>query len=164
MRVAPLGAYFADDLDMVVEQAERSAVTTHCHPEAVAGAIAVALAAALTWQHRNTPQAPTFSELLQQVHQRTPASDVRRGIKNAIVLPKGTPVRAAVALLGNGSMVTAQDTVPFALWRPACHRNNYEEAPWPTVSGFAHRNPPSSMPVDQLVIHTQSQPLPTHCL
>lgn len=29
MRVAPLGAYFADDLDMVVEQAERSAVTTH---------------------------------------------------------------------------------------------------------------------------------------
>src|SRR5260370_21457377 len=27
MRVAPLGAYFADDLDMVVEQAERSAVT-----------------------------------------------------------------------------------------------------------------------------------------
>lgn len=31
MRVAPLGAYFADDLDMVVEQAKRSAVTTHCH-------------------------------------------------------------------------------------------------------------------------------------
>src|ERR1700751_2066446 len=36
MRVATLRAYFADDLDMVVEQAERSAVTTHCHPEAVA--------------------------------------------------------------------------------------------------------------------------------
>jgi ADP-ribosylglycohydrolase len=45
MRVAPLGAYFADDLDKVVEQAERSAVTTHCHREAIAGAIAVGLAA-----------------------------------------------------------------------------------------------------------------------
>lgn len=31
MRVAPVGAYFADNLDMVVEQAEKSAVTTHCY-------------------------------------------------------------------------------------------------------------------------------------
>jgi ADP-ribosylglycohydrolase len=95
MRVAPLGAYFADDLDMVVEHAERSAVTTHCHPEAVAGAIAVALATALTWQHRNSPQAPAFQELLQQVYQRTPASDVRRGIQRAIFHRSATPARAA---------------------------------------------------------------------
>jgi len=47
MRVAPIGAYFADDLDRVVEQARRSAVVTHAHPEGVAGAIAVAVAAAL---------------------------------------------------------------------------------------------------------------------
>jgi ADP-ribosylglycohydrolase len=46
MRVAPVGAYFADDLDSVVEHARRSAVVTHAHPEAVAGAIAVAVAAA----------------------------------------------------------------------------------------------------------------------
>ncbi len=47
MRVAPLGAFFAEDVDRCVEQAERSALVTHTHPEAVAGAIAVALAAAL---------------------------------------------------------------------------------------------------------------------
>ncbi len=46
MRIAPLGAYFADDLDRVAIEAERAAVITHTHPEAVAGAIAVALAAA----------------------------------------------------------------------------------------------------------------------
>ncbi|MFJ6381512.1 ADP-ribosylglycohydrolase family protein [Kitasatospora sp. NPDC092039] len=38
MRVAPLGAWFADDLDAVVRQAELQALTTHFHPEAVAGA------------------------------------------------------------------------------------------------------------------------------
>jgi len=140
MRVAPLGAYFADDLDIVVEQAERSALTTHCHPEAVAGAIAVALAAALAWQHRNIPQLPSVPEFLQQIHQRTPTSHVRRGIQKASDLPMGTPVHAAVAVLGNGSMVTAQDTVPFALWNAACHLNDYEEALWATVSGLGDRD------------------------
>lgn len=33
MRVAPLGAYFGDDLDLVVEQAKLSALTTHWHPK-----------------------------------------------------------------------------------------------------------------------------------
>jgi len=46
MRVAPIGAYFADDLGQVVEQASASAEITHLHPEARAGAIAVALAEA----------------------------------------------------------------------------------------------------------------------
>src|SRR5260370_1239025 len=164
MRVAPLGAYFADDLDMVVEQAERSAVTTHCHPEAVAGAIAVALAAALTWQQRNTPQAPTVSELLQQVHQRTPASDVRRGIEKAMDLPKGTPVRAAVSILGNGSMVTAQDTLPFALWSPPCHLNNYEEALWATVSGLGDRDTTCAMVGGVVVMYTGVRSIPKEWL
>jgi len=164
MRVAPLGAYFAEDLDMVVEQAERSAVTTHCHPEAVAGAIAGALAAALTWQHRNTPQAPTVSELLQQVHQRTPASDVRRGIEKAMDLPKGTPVRAAVSVLGNGSKVTAQDTVPFALWSAACHLNDYEEALWATVSGLGDRDTTCAMVGGVVVMYTGVRSIPKEWL
>jgi ADP-ribosylglycohydrolase len=34
MRVAPLGAYYADDLSLAVEEARRSAVVTHAHPVA----------------------------------------------------------------------------------------------------------------------------------
>ena len=160
MRVAPLGAYFADDLDMVVEQAERSAVTTHCHPEAVAGAIAVALAAALTWQHRNTPQAPSVSELLRPVRQRTPSSHVRSGIQNAIDLPKTTPVHSAVSVLGNASRVTAQDTVPFASWSAACHLNNYEDAWWATVSGLGDRDTKCAMVGGIVVMHTGVRRIP----
>ncbi|MBZ0286172.1 MAG: ADP-ribosylglycohydrolase family protein, partial [Anaerolineae bacterium] len=44
MRVAPLGAYFADDLEAVVTNARLSAEITHAHPEGIAGAIAVAVA------------------------------------------------------------------------------------------------------------------------
>jgi ADP-ribosylglycohydrolase len=38
--------------------------------------------------------------------------------------------------VGNGSQVSAQDTVPFALWSAAQHLNNYEEALWQTVSAL----------------------------
>ncbi|RCG13421.1 ADP-ribosylglycohydrolase family protein [Streptomyces reniochalinae] len=47
MRVAPLGAWFADDPDRAADEAARSAEVTHRHPEAVAGTRAVAAAAAL---------------------------------------------------------------------------------------------------------------------
>lgn len=47
MRVAPVGAWFADEPDEAARQAALSAEVTHAHPEAVAGAIAVAVAAAL---------------------------------------------------------------------------------------------------------------------
>ena len=53
MRVAPLGAYFADDLDEVVAQARASAEVTHAHPEGQAGAIATAVAAAWASNSRN---------------------------------------------------------------------------------------------------------------
>jgi hypothetical protein len=93
MRVAPLGAYFADDLDMVVEQAERSATTTHCHAEAVAGAVAVALAAALAWERRITQEQTRVKDFLRQICERTPASLVRQGgwrsLKSGVAYPCG---------------------------------------------------------------------------
>src|SRR5687768_2512396 len=46
MRVAPVGAYFADDLGEAAHQAQLSAAVTHAHPDGQAGAIAVAVAAA----------------------------------------------------------------------------------------------------------------------
>jgi len=55
MRVAPLGAFFADQPPaLVCDEARLSAEITHAHPERIAGAIAVAVAAALAWQRRET--------------------------------------------------------------------------------------------------------------
>ncbi len=47
MRVAPIGAYFADDLDKVLYYAQASAEVTHAHIEGIVGAMAVAVASAL---------------------------------------------------------------------------------------------------------------------
>src|SRR4030095_9304550 len=53
MRSAPIGTYFADDLNRVIIEAKASAAVTHAHPDGQTGAIAVALAAA--WMVREKP-------------------------------------------------------------------------------------------------------------
>jgi ADP-ribosylglycohydrolase len=138
MRVAPLGAYFADDLIKLIEQAELSAVITHSHPEGVAGAIAVALAAGLAWRYKSSRTASR--DFLSEICDQVPESEVRRGIVTALALPSNATVESAVAALGNGSKISAQDTVPFALWAAASHLHNYEDALWTTVSGLGDRD------------------------
>jgi ADP-ribosylglycohydrolase len=138
MRIAPLGAYFADDLGKLTQQAELSAMITHSHPEGISGAIAVAMAAAFAYRHKSSSITPR--DFLHEVCERTPASEVRSGLVNALALPTDTTVEAAVAVLGNGSKVSAQDTVPFSLWVAAHHLNDYEDALWTTVSGLGDRD------------------------
>src|ERR1700743_2398465 len=72
MRVAPVGAYFAHDLSLVAEHATLSAIATHCHPEAISGAVAVAIAAALAWRDRESPSPMPATAFLQEVRERTP--------------------------------------------------------------------------------------------
>jgi ADP-ribosylglycohydrolase len=138
MRIAPLGAYFADDLAKLTKQAELSAVITHSHPEGVAGAIAVALAAGLAWRYQDSRTGSR--EFLSEICDHVPESEVRRGVVTALALPSNATVESAVGALGNGSNISAQDTVPFALWAAASHLHNYEDALWTTVSGLGDRD------------------------
>lgn len=128
MRVAPLGAYFADDLDRCVEEARRSAEVTHAHAEGIAGAIAVAVGAALAC--RDVPAV----EWLERVRVRVPEGRVRERIDVALALPDRASTLEAARQLGTGREVAAFDTVPFCLWMAARHAADYEEALWQTVS------------------------------
>ena len=128
MRVAPLGAFFADDLDRTVEEAHRSAVVTHTHPEGVAGAIAIAVAAASA-AARADPAA-----LVEAVIDRTPKSEVRDRLELIHRVGPESRVSSAVNLLGNGSRITAQDTVAFTVWAATHHLDDYESALWLTAT------------------------------
>ncbi|MEV6925395.1 ADP-ribosylglycohydrolase family protein [Dactylosporangium sp. NPDC051485] len=124
MRVAPLGALFGADPDTAAREAALSAEVTHRHPEGVAGAVAVALAAAFA-ASRGTAAG---SGLLRSVLNQLPPSDVRDGIGRATRIAPGTDPGEAAADLGNGSHALAQDTVPFALWVAAAHFEDYPAA------------------------------------
>ena len=159
MRVAPLGAFFADDPDRLMEQATRSAIPTHAHPEAVAGAIAVALAAAFFWNSRNAP-AVRPADTLASIAEATPSGLVRSGILQAADLPGSASPQAAAALLGNGSKVSAADTVPFALWCAATNPDSYEEALWRTVSGLGDRDTTCAIVGGIVILRTGMESLP----
>ena len=121
MRAAPIGAYFAPDLERVRDEALRSAAPTHAHPDGAAGAVAVAIAAAV---------AGTDKPLLEEVARWTPPSTTRDGILRAIELGVAFDVQLAGEELGTGANISARDTVPFALWVVARHRRSYEDALW----------------------------------
>jgi ADP-ribosylglycohydrolase len=115
MRVAPLGAYFADDLDRCASEARASSTVTHTHPEGIAGTIAVAIAAAMAWQLRDVRDGTRSQRFFEAVLKLTPESKTRRGILLASQTPPEIAVEDVARALGNGSLVTAPDTVPFCV-------------------------------------------------
>ena len=134
MRVAPLGAWFADDLDRVVSEARASAAVTHAHPEGRAGAVAVAVAAAVALRQRGNPPPQAAQVVFDEVLRRTPGGETRDGVTRAANLAGADSERAA-KVLGSGFLVTAPDTVPYALWSAARRLDDYVEAIVDTVAG-----------------------------
>jgi ADP-ribosylglycohydrolase len=139
MRAAPVGAYFADQPGVIVEQARRAACVTHAHSDGQAGAIAVALAAAHVWNTRGEPVEQAAATFFDAVLVHCPDGPTRQGILAASQLGAQPPAKAAV-LLGSGNQLLSSDTVPFALWC-ACHGlSSFEEALWTTVAGLGDRD------------------------
>jgi ADP-ribosylglycohydrolase len=132
MRVAPLGAYFADDIAAVPTMAARTARVTHFHPEGIAGAIAVALAAAVATRHRAADPADAAEFIWESVIDLTPESTVRTRLAMARVFTDATHGEVAREV-GNGTEVSAQDTVPFCIWSACRNLGCYREALLATI-------------------------------
>lgn len=139
MRSAPIGAYFAADPAKVVEQTALASVVTHTHPEAIAGAVAVALAAALAADLYRGKRTETGVDFLAAIAEAVPESQVKVRLLRAGRMLDAS-VGFAVTVLGNGMELSAQDTVPFALWCACQHLFDYEEALWLAVSALGDRD------------------------
>ena len=133
MRVAPLGAYFSEDLERVRAAASASAQVTHFHPEATAGAIAVAIAAAEAVNHRTLAPEMAASHIWHSVLNLTPdgATAKALGLANSFNFAS-KPAEVAKAV-GCGYEVSCQDTVPFAIWNACRCIHNFPEALFSTV-------------------------------
>lgn len=134
MRVAPLGAFFADDLTRVAEQAAKSAEITHAHPEGVAGGVAVALAAAVAWRCRAAGTRPTHAGFIAQITERLPPGEVRSKLSRAQAMGSVASLDYPISVLGNGTRLSAPDTVPYALWCCGQALEDYQEALWLAAS------------------------------
>jgi len=139
MRAAPIGAYFSHDIARCIDEARAAAEVTHAHPEGIAGGIAVAVAALHAVRGRAASR-PLADGLLDLVREATPAGLLRDAIDEARGIAGTTPVVEVARALGNGSGVTAPDTVPLCLWMLANRAPAYGESLWATVSALGDRD------------------------
>ncbi|MDI9887888.1 ADP-ribosylglycohydrolase family protein [Streptomyces sp. HNM0645] len=130
MRIAPLGAWYADDPEQATHQAEISAYTTHQHREAVVGSMAVAAAAALAAAPGGPPPP---ADLLDGVIALVPRSAVGQGLRRARDMLDYGDAGTVAAVLGRGRRTSAHDTVPFALWSAARALGDFEKTFWTTA-------------------------------
>ena len=72
-------------------------------------------------------------ELLRRVIEHTPAGKTRDGLQAALSLRPSSKIDEAVALLGNGSKVTAPDTVPIAVWLAERSLDDLRGALWSVI-------------------------------
>lgn len=131
MRVAPLGGFFAGKAEIAAEQAALSAEITHSHPEGIAGAVAVAVAASLARRDSGLDGEKFLEHILVYV----PESEVSRLISYSLTIPKDKLIYA-IKDLGTGYKISAQDTVPFCLWVAAHYGDDYENALRITMQGM----------------------------
>lgn len=135
MRAAPLGAYFAPDLDRVRAEALRSAEPTHAHPDGAAGAVAVAVAAALATARSIEPE-----QMIAEVIRMTPDSPTRTMLGRAGELGLDFDPTFAGEELGTGCNISSRDTVPFCVWVAARHLDSYEDAVWTASAQLGDRD------------------------
>jgi ADP-ribosylglycohydrolase len=164
MRVAPLGGWFADDLDRTAAEATASAVVTHSHPEGVAGAVAVAVAAATAQRTRHDVAQTASRALLGEVLRFTPPGYTLERLKTATAMPFDTPVAQAVEILGGGKCETAVDTVPFAIWCAARSLDSYVDALWDVVAHAIDRDTICAIVGGILVLRTGREAIPAEWL
>ena len=140
MRVAPLGAFFADKpVDLICKQARLSAEVTHAHDEGIAGAIAVAVAAALAWRE-HAHDRPLGHAWIAAVRDAIPRGYTRDAVGEALDVAPDAMIGTAAEALGNGAGITAPDTVPLCLWVVAHAVAGFEQALWRTVSALGDRD------------------------
>lgn len=157
VRAGPIGAYFADDLEAAALHARLAAEVTHAHPEGLAGAVAIAVAAATAWRMREHRDAHEF---LETTLLHVPPGDTHRGIAEALKLPRNASPTFAASKLGNGADVLTSDTVPFVLFCAARHLDDYAEALWSTVSGLGDRDTTCAMVGSLVALSARDESFP----
>jgi ADP-ribosylglycohydrolase len=162
MRSGPIGAFFYEDTAKVIEQARLAAEVTHQHPEGIAGGIAVALAACICTRYGLNKQSLSADTFYDFIIDNMPESKVKAMIKKAKTLPANYDIRTIVSVLGNGTYLSADDTVPLALWCAANNTGSYEEAIWTGLQALGDRDTIAAIIGSIVVLSAGADSIPAH--
>jgi ADP-ribosylglycohydrolase len=162
MRVCPIGAYHYNNFQKVKLLAIQSAEVTHSNIEAITGAIAIAIGTALTTKMKLESRFLRPLEFIDKILEELPDSDTKSKISKAKTIPYNYQIETVKSILGNGSNMTAQDTVPFAIWCAAYNLENFEEALWKGVSILGDRDTICAMVGGITIMSTRTENIPNN--
>lgn len=145
MRATVIGAYFYDDLKMLKEDSERSCEVTHANREAIEGTKAIALAAAFAVREKMGMEILDQQDFIRNIQNELSDSDLKSKLNKCLYLDGNPSMELLVKTLGNGTGMTAQDTVPLVIWMLSRYRNNFEDCLWNTVSALGDRDTTCAM-------------------
>ncbi len=135
-RAALIGAYFADNIDVAIEQTKLASAAVHLHPDAIVTSIAVAVAASWAWRLREDAAIPRRKSFLELIVASIPESRVRDKLINFMKHIDEVSDQSAIDTFLENSVVSDENIVPFALWVAAGSLENYEDAIWQALSGM----------------------------
>jgi ADP-ribosylglycohydrolase len=128
-----------------------------------ASAIAVAVAAALAWQKRGAT-GTLGRNWIAAVRDAVPRGYMRDAVAEALDVPPDATIVEAAQALGNGSGVTAPDTVPLCLWVVAHASRGFEQALWHTVGALGDGDTTCAIVGGVLALATGPEGIPQHWL
>ncbi|QHT70147.1 crystallin J1 [Rhodocytophaga rosea] len=160
MRSAPIGAYYSDNFSKLIDQSQLAAEITHANHEASVGAIAVALAASLAVKSKETGITLSPIKFLENIISYLEESDTKSKISKSLHIPASYRIETVTAILGNGTKLLAQDTVPFALWCAAHHLTDFEEALWTAVTGLGDRDTIGAIVGSIVILSAKEETIP----
>lgn len=164
MRITPIGAYYNDDFDQVIENTAICTEITHYNEEAIAGSIAVAIATALACRLRIESKVITPDEFINEVCKYTPKSITLDKMKKSLLFADKSNPKLVALKLGNGDTILTQDTVPFVIWAAAHFMDDFENALWKTVSVLGDRDTTCAMVGGVIAAFKGEQCIPTEWL
>ena len=140
MRVSPIGAFYFDDLEKVKRNAIKSAEITHSNIEGITGAVAIGVATAIATKLKLENKEISPVEFIERIIKELPDTDTKSKIKKSLSVPYHYNIETVKTILGNGTKIMVQDTVPFSIWCSAYNLTNFEEAIWKAVSVLGDRD------------------------
>jgi poly(ADP-ribose) glycohydrolase ARH3 len=124
-RAAPVGLYYHDDLETLIEQAALSARITHAHPLGEAGAVTVALAVAFALDQLSP------RDLFDAIQDRLASTGYAGFLLYLAPIPdllEAWPNPVEVAKAFDDNRLTATACVPAALYSVLRHPDSFEKA------------------------------------
>jgi ADP-ribosylglycohydrolase len=164
MRVAPIGAYYYDNIEEIKRLTFDASEVTHTNIEAKTGAFAVALGAAFATRIRLNLETFTPQEFITKIADLLPDTDTSSKIRKGLSVPYSYRIDTVETILGNGRKIMTQDTVPFSIWCAAHNLDHFENALWKAVSILGDRDTIGAIVGSITILSSKPERIPANWL